>query len=159
MSDSVQRVLTRYRQQKAAAGPGDLEAVLQQMLTIHGRIKTWLRMFPSALREAQREAPSGKVWQDPFVGFFESYDMYQRQLFDLGRKLDSMSQDPRAKKAKFAVEPMKGSRVNDAIKDLDFADHPDGGSAIVYPVRNLQGWYKNFSEWTFRSSELIKSIL
>lgn len=87
--------------------------------------------------------------------------MYQRQLSILGHKLDALAlSNPEAKKALEAVEPPKAARVNQAIMDLDFANHPDSGeSYIVYPVSNLKAWFRQFSEWTSRSSQTLKSIL
>lgn len=146
---SVQRVATRFRREAA----GDPPDVIRQMLTIHGRIQTWLRAFPSSLREAKRGAPSGYAWQEPFVGFFEGYDLYQRQLFDLGRKLGSKSA------AKFAVEPPRGARVNQAIRDIEFADDDTGQSSIIYPESNLTSWYQDFMKWTVKAGETLRSLL
>lgn len=161
---SVDRVKIRFRRRLAAAKPEDLEPTLKQLSIIHDRIQTWLRGFPSALQEARKgteNIPQGWIWQDPFIGFFETYDLYQKQLYDLGRKLNSLALVfPEAKQAKFAVEPPRDARVNKAIGTIDFAQNPETGEDhIVYPEGLLKGWYKEFSDWTIKSSKLIKSFL
>ena len=159
---SVQRVMTRFKRRQAAAKPEDLLPVLRQMDTIHGRIRTWLKGFPMALREARKDTddiPKGWVWQDPFVGFFEGYDLYQKQLFDLGQKLKAIN-TPEAKAARAATEPPKSARINQAIKTIDFAMHPDTGQDhIIYPESTLEAWQTRFSAWATKSSGLLKSLL
>lgn len=159
--DASNRVATRFKRRLVEAESEDLRSVVKQALTVHGRIKTWLRTFPSTLREAQLMAPPGQVWQEPLIGFFEGYDMYQKQLSDLGRKLEALSlTDPKAVQAELTVEPPRSARVDQAIRDIDFADHPETGvSAIVYPAANLKGWFKQFSDWTSRSGRILRSIL
>jgi hypothetical protein len=159
---SIQRVMTRFRRRQAAAKPEDLRPILRQMDTIHGRIRTWYKGFPTALREARKgtdSIPNGWVWQDPFVGFFEGYDPYQKQLFELGQKLKAINTSE-AKAAKAAIEPPGGARVNQAIKTIDFATHPETGQDhIIYPEANLGAWRTRFSAWLTKSSTLLKSFL
>lgn len=91
------------------------------------------------------------------MGFFENYDMYQKQLYVLGRKLDAS--DPKAMKAKGAVEPPKGARIDRAIGAIDFASYPGTGEDyIIYLESALEAWYGRFSQWTARSSKLLRSL-
>lgn len=164
MDPSTQRVLTRFKQRLASANPNDLAPTIKQLGIVHNRIQTWLRGFP--LQEALKNTaslPKGWIWQEPFVGFFERYDTYQDQLYDLGQKLDVLSlvSDPGViKKARFVIEPPKGARIDQAINDIEFAPHPDmGQNQIIYPKANIDGWYSKFSDWTSKSSKLLKSLL
>ena len=155
---SVKRVLKRYGRKKTAR-PEDLEGILEQMGSIHRSIQAWAKSFPRVLREAQKDVErKGWVWQDPFVGFFERYDPYQSQLWELGRKLEAIG-TPAAMRAKAAVDPPREARVNRAIGDIDFALHPETGQDhIMYPEAKLRAWFSKFSEWTAKSSKLLKSI-
>lgn len=138
--------------------------MLRQIEVVHTRLQTWLKGFP--LQEAQEDTgtlPRGWIWQDPFVGFFESYDTYQHQLSILSGKLTTLAQteDPQViKKAKMTVEPPKKAQIDQAISTIDFAANPDTGQdEIIYPRANLVTWQAAFKDWTTSSSKLLKTLL
>jgi hypothetical protein len=159
MTPSVRRVLTRFQQRQARTE--DLPSVLKQIGTVHTRLQTWIKGFP--LQESQQDTetlPTGWVWQDPFVGFFESYDIYQQQLGALDAKLAALALDPQVlKKLKPMVEPPKKAQIDQAISTIDFAVNPDTGQdEIIYPKAKLVVWKDAFLDWTTKATKLLKTL-
>lgn len=159
VSKSAKRVSERFSQEKSAFDSGELGEVVEELMSTHRRIQMWVRSFPQVLRKAQQDAPRKNwVWQDPFTDFFETYDLFQARLWELGRKLDAIG-TPGAAKAKATIEPPRPARVDQAISEIDFAPHPKTRQDhIIYPEARLKAWYPKFSDWLNKSAKTLKSI-
>lgn len=150
MKDCAHRVRDRFLKTADSS-------VLDQLLDQHLKIRTWLQGFPRIMKLAERDAPRGWAWQDPFIRFFEQFDLYQKQLWEIGRELRNF---PELREAKIAIEPPRNARIDKAIDDLEFVPNPNTGQEhIVYSRSNLENWYKNFSNWSNESYKVLSSIL
>lgn len=140
----AQRVLARFQ--------GELTPTIKKLIQTHGQIQAWLRKFP--LREAMKGAKKGWVWQEPFVPFFEAYQPYQDQLYDLNRDLD-VEEDPKAiQAARTTIEPPKAAQIDQAIRTIEFEDN-----RIIYPKANLEKWHSKFSTWNAKSLKVLSNLV
>ena len=158
-------VATRYL---AASGATDrVTTLLRQAEVELKKLRAWGKGFDPVLRsslQTSRDLPSGYVWQDRFVDYWEPFDPIERRVVDIAGELEGLGLDEPGLKALTVqasqhVYPPRGARIEDAIKDPEFFEDAERQIRIAYTVKNLTSWHRHFMTWVEGSIQGLDSTL
>lgn len=164
----VQRVVLRHLVAAQEDPQVRLSTLLKQARTELQKYKAWSQGFTAALKRAQKGAqglPVELVWQDEFRDFWEPFWPIENRLLNALEEMENLgaSYKDLAKLTKEAgpyLDPPRGARIEDAISNPKFHDHPRlGRSQIAYPKEDLEQWFGKFSTWVDTALRGLSKII
>lgn len=153
--------------ERTAAAP-DLVLTLTEAVRGVDALESWLKGFPSVLRQAEQETEGlseGWVWQPRFVKFFEGADVFESQLREAEDRLagiyyEQTKASDLANAARGDLRQPKKAQIGYAIGGLQFFDHPKlGKDYIAYDVKRLKEWAAAYGKWLTDAARGLKANL
>lgn len=155
MPSTIAQTVALRHQRRTAAAP--LVTSLKQALLELKKYRAWAKGFNDVLKHAQAIGlPDGYVWQEEFRDFWAPFQPIERRLIGISDDIDLLTDLDLER----YIDPPRGARIEDAIRNPKFYDHPQlGSSQIAYPIKNLQQWQGKFSSWVESAIQGMTQIL
>lgn len=163
-SGSAQKVANRY-----ATSKDGVVTTMARGRKLLADLGAWVAKFPQVLRVAEQgkgDLPSGWVWQDEFLSFFNDYDSFIERFQDIDHSLEGhwLKQTGKIKEAvgvarRALREPNGKAAVTYPTNSFSFMPHPEKGEHIAYKVADLKTWYKAFADWVDAGDRAVTNTM